>query len=199
MVLENYYSKSMPAKSEAELQEYINHHTEYQEEAVLAAVLELEKRGVNSEEINAIKTTLKTKEFSNEKQKVTIDDKDIALYSFNFILLFGVLFSVFAGSILISLNLGQLKNKYHSRLALLSGLSYTLLQIYLVDLFKVTSPVISVLSSFLGIYLLYYYFMKPALEPNTTYKTKSYWQPLLIGFLISLPVAYFLMKSGSAA
>ncbi len=198
MVTENYYSKSMMSKSDAELQEYIIYNADYQEEAVLAAIWELEKRGLNSEEITAIKTRLETNEFSGEKAKMKIGDKDIALYSFSFIILFGVLFSVFAGSILISLNLVQLKNKTLSRLAILLGLSYSLLQVYLMNLFKIKSPFISILSSFLGIYLLYNYLIKPALKPNTIYITRSSWQPLLIGFLISMPIAYFLMKSGSA-
>jgi len=199
MVLENYYSKSMSHKSDKELQDYIDKKDDFQEDAVLAAILELEKRGFKNDDLLAIKSEFESRKSENIELSKTIENKPIELYSFYFIILFGILFSVFAGSILIYLNLIQLKNKTRSRMAILAGLSYSFLQVYLIDTFKTTSPFISVFSSLLGIYLLYNYFIKPELKPNDNYITRSNWQPLLIGFLIILPIAYFLMKSVGAA
>jgi len=195
MVLENYYSKSMAEKSDAELQEYVSHHTDYQEEAVLAAIWELEKRHLVSDTIKSLKARLELQTTAS-KQESTAKEEDLALYSYNFIILFGLLFSVFGGSILIGLNLLQLKNKYMARMAVLSGFGFSLLQVYLMGVFKISSPVISVLLSLLGIRLLYFYFLKSALNTNIDYIKKSVWPPLAIGALISLPIAYFLMKSG---
>jgi len=199
MVLENYYIKSMSHKSDKELQDYIDNKDDFKEEAVLAAILELEKRGIKNDNLSVIKAELKSFESENIVASKTIENKTIELYSFYFILLFGILFSVFAGSILIYLNLIQLKNIARSKMAVLAGLSYSFLQVYLIDTFKITSPFISVFSSLLGIYLLYNYFIKSELKPDVEYKARSNWQPLLIGFLISLPIAYFVMKSMGTA
>ena len=199
MTNENYFSSKMLKMNESELKTYFNNSSDYQEEAVLAAIWELEKRGFDNPEILNLKTKLEAREIAAPIQSKSVAIEKIELYSFNFIILFGVLFSVFASSILIALNLIQLKNKAKSRLAIFSGLAYSLLQVYLMGAFKISSPIISVLTSLLGCYLLYQYFIKPELNSDTTYQTKSSWQPLLIGFLISLPVAYFLMKSMATA
>ncbi|MCF6212825.1 MAG: hypothetical protein L3J45_02255 [Flavobacteriaceae bacterium] len=195
---ENYFSSKMIKMSESELKTYFNNNSDYQEEAVLAALCELEKRGFGNPEILSLKAKLEAREIKNPIQTQNTNSKNIELYSFIFIMLFGVLFSVFASSILIGLNLIQLKNKAKSRSVILSGLAYSLLQVYLMGALKIASPIISVLTSLLGVYMLYQYFIKPELNTDTTYQTKSSWQPLLIGFLISLPVAYFVMKSMAA-
>jgi len=185
----------MSRKSDAELQDYVIHNTNYQEEAVLAAIWELEKRNQLTDDTNALKIKLEAQDTETLKQEATTKEHTLELYSYNFIVLFGVLFSVFAGSILIGLNLIALKDKPHSRLAVLSGFGYSFLQVYLMDAFKITSSFVGVLSSLVGIYLLYHYFIKPKLKPDTTYPTRNIWQPLLIAILISLPIAYFMMKS----
>lgn len=192
----NFYSSKMLRKSIAELQKYIDNKSDYQEDAVLAAIWELEKRAALNPKMQALKQELEAQNKQVEAEPIAIKNEAIALYSFNFIFLFGILFSVFAGSILIGLNLVQLKNKPRARLATLSGLSYSFLQVYLIELFKITAPFISIFSSFLGIYLLYYYFLKPELKPEETYQSRSTWQPLLIGMAIALPIAYYLLKAG---
>jgi len=192
----NFYSPKMLRKSVVELQKYIDNKTDYQEDAVLAAIWELENRAPLNPEIQALKQELEAQNKQFEEEPIAIKNETIALYSFNFIFLFGILFSVFAASILIGLNLIQLKNKPRSRMVLFTGLSYSFLQVYLIELFKITSPFVSIFSSLLGVYLLYYYFLKPELNPKETYQSRSTWQPLLIGMAIALPIAYYLMKAG---
>lgn len=198
MVNENFYSSKMLRKTVAELQKYIENKSDYQEDAVLAAIWELEKRNEFKPEMQTLKQELEAQNTEAINQPETVKNESVALYSFNFIILFGVLFSVFAGSILIGLNLGQLKNNPRARLATLSGLSYSFLQVYAIDYFKVTSPFISVFSSLFGIYLLFHYFLKPEIKPEENYIARSSWQPLLIALAIALPIAFFLIKSGGA-
>lgn len=199
MTNKNFYSSKMLRKTLSELQNYIDNKSDYQEEAVLAAIWELEKRDEFKPDMQALKQELEAPDKDATNQPEAVKNESVALYSLNFIILFGVLFSVFAGSILIGLNLSQLKNKPRARLATFSGLSYSFLQVYLIDYFKITSPFISVFSSLFGIYLLYQYFLKPEIKPDGIYTAKSTWQPLLIALVIALPIAFYIMKSGGSA
>lgn len=196
---ENFYSKKMHRKTVAELQNYIKNRIDYQDEAVIAAIWELENRNEFKPEMQVLKQELEA--FSNavNVEPKMVKTESVALYTFNFIFLFGILFSVFAGSILISLNLVRLKNKLNARLVIFSGLIYSFIQVYLIEYFKITSPFVSVFSSLLGIYILNYYFLKPELKSGEIYQPQSTWQPLLIGIAIALPIAYFIMKSGGMA
>ncbi len=199
MVNENFYSKKMHQKSVSELQNYIKNRINYQEDAVIAAIWELENRNEIYPEMQVLKKELEALNNKVNVEPKMVEAKSVALYSFNFIFLFGILFSVFAGSILIGLNLIQLKNKSRARLAIFSGLIYSFIQVYLIEYFKITSPFVSVFTSLLGIYMLNYYFLKPELKPDEIYLPQSTWQPLLIGIAIALPIAYFIMKSGGMA
>jgi hypothetical protein len=195
MITENYYSKSMPNKSDAELHEYINHSTDYQEEAVLAAISELEKRGTASKIISDLKSILsgKIKAVETSNNNFFENSSQPLIYSSNFILIFGVLFSVFGAGILVALNFMQLKKIKKARLFLLTGLGYSLLQILIFSVFKTTSPLVSVASSLLGVYLLNYYSAK---EMPTDLKStpRNIWYAIMIGILISLPLAFFVIK-----
>lgn len=199
MVNENFYSKKMHQKSVSELQNYIKNRINYQEDAVIAAIWELENRNEIYPEMQVLKKELEALNNKVNVEPKMVEAKSVTLYSFNFIFLFGILFSVFAGSILIGLNLIQLKNKSRARLAIFSGLIYSFIQVYLIEYFKITSPFVSVFTSLLGIYMLNYYFLKPELKPDEIYLPQSTWQPLLIGIAIALPIAYFIMKSGGMA
>jgi len=194
MVSENFYSKSMGSKSESELLEYYHHHSDYQEAAVLAALWELEKRGLAKPDILNLKSDLETRKVEKQEPTQKTITTNVALYSSNFILLFGVLFSVFAAGILVSLNFRELKKVKLARIFLLSGLAYSFLQMIVFSQFKTTSPLISVATSLLGVYLLNYYSAKEMPE-DVKSTPRNIWYPIMIAVLISLPVAYILMKS----
>jgi hypothetical protein len=55
--MEDYVAK-MAGKSEAELHQYISHRAEYREEAVLAAIAELEKRGEQVADVETLRADL---------------------------------------------------------------------------------------------------------------------------------------------
>ena len=196
MVSENYYSKSMPRKSEVELLEYVNHHTDYQEEAVLAAIWELEKRGAVSKIISDLKNVLSDKIEVTEKPNTTTsfeNDSTPLIYSSNFILIFGVLFSVFGAGILVALNFMQLKKVKLARLFLFAGLVYLLLQMFVFGIFKTTSPLISVTSTLLGVYMLNFYSAKE-MPKDLKSTSRNIWNPLMIAILVSLPLAFIVFK-----
>jgi len=197
MVSENYYSKSMPGKSDVELLEYVNHHTDYQEEAVLAAIWELEERGAISKIISDLKNVLSDKIEVAETPNTTTsfeNDRTPLIYSSNFILIFGVLFSVFGAGILIALNFMQLKKVKLARLFLFAGLGYLLFQMFVFGIFiKTTSPLISVASSLLGVYMLNFYSAKE-MPKDLKSTPRNIWNPIVIAILVSLPLAFIVVK-----
>jgi hypothetical protein len=198
MVLENYYSKSMVQKSDKELQEYVNQKDDFQEEAVLAAIYELEKRGALSTAITTLKEALSSNLKVVEKPSGNTASKNNAIpliYSNNFILIFGVLFSVFGAGILIAMNFMQLKKVKTARVYLFAGLGYSLLQMLVFSIFKTTSPLISVASSLLGVYMLNFYSNKEIPEDTKT-APRNIWNPIMVAILISLPLAYIVLKMG---
>jgi len=62
MTRENSFSKKLQGKSDAELQHYIDDKENFQEEAVLAAVWELEKRGKNAESAQTVAEEIEEKQ-----------------------------------------------------------------------------------------------------------------------------------------
>lgn len=196
MVLENYYSKSMVQKSEKELHNYIDNKKDFQEEAVLAAIWELEKRGSLSVALLALKDALSSNLKAVENPIGNTASKNDSLpliYSNNFILIFGVLFSVFGAGILIAMNFMQLKKVKTARLFLFAGLGYSLLQMLVFSIFKTTSPLISVASSLLGVYMLNFYSNKEIPEDLKT-APRNIWNPIMVALLISVPLAYMVFK-----
>ncbi|MFK5890547.1 MAG: hypothetical protein QM486_07435 [Flavobacteriaceae bacterium] len=196
MIVENYYSKSMPSKSDTELQEYVNQKDDFQEEAVLAAICELEKRGALSTAISTLKEALSRnlKEADEPIGNTVSKNNAIPLiYSNNFILIFGVLFSVFGAGILIAMNFMQLKKVKTARIYLFAGLGYSLFQMFVFSIFKTTSPLISVASSLLGVYMLSFYSNKEMPEDLKT-APRNIWNPIMIAILISLPLAFIVLK-----
>jgi hypothetical protein len=111
-------------------------------------------------------------------------------------MIFGILFSVFAGSILMAMNFVRLDKKKLARLVLLAGLSYSFLQVLIFDYLKVKNTFISVMSSLLGVYLLHFLFWQKNVEDDSIYPKRNAWNPVIIALGITLPIIYFMMKSG---
>lgn len=201
---ENYFSIKMARLSNDELKNYVENKEDYQDYAVLTAILELEKRGVtveNSEQIKQETSELKVA----EKEKIgepivatttTLSNTPI-LYSTQFIFIFGVLFSVFGGGILMAMNLAQLKKIKAARLAVFGSLAYTMLLIMLFDVLGVTNAIISLISSVFGIFLLEQFIWKKEVSPQINYEKRAIWKPIAIGLLIALPIAYYMIVTGN--
>jgi hypothetical protein len=198
---ENYFSVRMTRTSDSELKNYIENREDFQEVAVLAAILELEKRGIaveNSEEIKQEISELEIIEEENfEAAPIHNSSSTPILYSPKFIFIFGALFSVFGGGILMALNFIQLKKIKAAKLVVLASLTYTFLLIYLFDILEVKNAIISLMSSLFGIYLLEQLIWKKEFPTEINYEKRAIWKPILIGIAIALPMAYFLIASGN--
>lgn len=204
MSQENYFSNRMGRMSNDELKNYLDNKDDFREDAVIAAILELEKRGFSNEkteelklELNAIATVSDQEENIDEPFDSSSFSGTPTLYSTKFIFIFGALFSVFGGGILMALNFLELKNKKGARMAVVASLGYTIFLIYLFEFLGVANAIVSLFTSVLGIYLLYQFLWKKEFPIDFEYKEKDVWKPVIIGIILMLPLAYILVKSGN--
>lgn len=66
--MENSYTSKMINKSDTELLDYVNNRTQFQEDAVIAAIFELDKRGKVDSEILELKNKIIQKTVNQNKQ-----------------------------------------------------------------------------------------------------------------------------------
>ena len=204
MSQENFYSPKMILKTDDELSDYIDNKDHFQEEAVLAAIYELENRGIVIENSAQIKEeiTANIPEIS-VKAEATSDNKPNAqqtetpqLYSTQFILIFGV-FTLLGGGILMALNLMQLKNVKAARFVVIATVVYSLLTAILLQAFGITNMFISLAVSVLGIYLLYDLVYKKEFPKEVkNFTPRNIWIPILVLLALSIPMLYLLYATG---
>lgn len=202
---ENFYESKMILKSDDELKNYIVNKDHFQEDAVLAAILELEKRAIEVEGIIKLKDELldakgleEPTTFTQPETQTTSPYNELPeLYSTRFIFIFGALFSVFGGGILMALNFMTLNNKKAARTTVLASLGYSVVLVFLFDALGVTNALISLSTSILGIYLLDQFIWKKENPTTIEHKEKSILKPLIIGVLIAIPLAYLMIISGN--
>lgn len=217
---ESLFAIKMAKMSDAELKNHISNSSDYQDFAILTAVLELEKRGIsveNGEEIKqkliASETTRKETISTPIEENNSYSNQTTALYSTKSIFIFGALFSVFGGGILMALNLFQLNKKNNALYVIIGSVVYSFILNYVYSFLNLTEKVaitnftsidaiftailISVLSSLTGVYFLYELFWKKEIPSTKNYRKKSIWKPVVIILLINLVATFILLGSGN--
>jgi len=217
---ESFFSIRMTKMSDTELKKYVDNKDEFQDYAVLAAVLELEKRGVSVENGAQIKQEISEVEVV-EKEVIgepiefesTASTTTPELYSTQSIFIFGALFSVFGGGILMLLNLFQLNKRNSGWYVIIGSIIYSFSLSYIYSLLNISDKVsitnlvtiddvftalfISVISNLFGIYLLYHFIWKKEVPSNLNYRKKAIWKPILIILAINIAAGLLLMGSGN--
>lgn len=219
MSKDSLLSIRMAKMSDSELKNYTDNKDDFQEYAVLSAVLELEKRGIVVENSELIKQEIKTLEAIKEEtidiplETTASQSKNIpSLYSTQSIFIFGAIFSVFGGSVLMVLNLFKLNKKNSAWHVIIGSFIYSFSLNYIYAFLNLTDKVsltnlvsytdlfiafaISIVSNLLGIYLLYYFIWKKEVPADLKYKTKATWKPVIIILIINLLAAILLIASG---
>jgi hypothetical protein len=120
-MMEDYAAK-MQAKSLAELQQYVSGYTQYRDDAVLAALVELRRRGQPAAEEDALRPGLETAVAQQRVEEAAAEavrrreapfNPDTAdgpeLFSPGTIVLFSLMFSMLAGGVLLGINLFRLR------------------------------------------------------------------------------------------
>jgi len=217
MSKESFFSIKMSKMSDSELKKYVDNKDEFQDYAVLTALLELEKRGIHVENGAQIKQEIAEvkvaeKEEIGEPIETTTYTDTPALYSTQSIFIFGALFSVFGGGVLMVLNLFQLNKKNSGWYVIIGSIIYSISISYVYTLLNISDKVsitnlvsiddvftalfISVISNLLGVYLLYHFIWKKEVPSDLNYKKKAIWKPVLIILAINMAAAFLLMASG---
>jgi len=217
---ESFFSIRMTKMSDSELKKYVDNKDEFQDYAVLAAVLELEKRGVSVENGAQIKQEISEVEVV-EKEVIgepiefesTASTTTPELYSTQSIFIFGALFSVFGGGILMLLNLFKLNKRNSGWYVIIGSIVYSFSLSYIYRLLNISDKVlitnlvtiddiiialfISVISNLFGVYLLYYFIWNKEVPSNLNYRKKAIWKPILIILAINIVAGLLLMGSGN--
>lgn len=115
------YAAKMALKTDAALREYITGYAQYREDAVLAALDELARRGQPAPEDAALRPPLEATVREQQATQVKLaaapptaekevpEDEQPVLYTPGVIVLFSVLFNTIAGAVLLAINMYQVK------------------------------------------------------------------------------------------
>jgi hypothetical protein len=204
---ESFFSKKLAKLNNADLMNYIENKDHFQDYAVLSAILELEKRGITVENAETLKQELVPEAIVENTTNPEIAEpikinsastsQKPVLYSPQFVFIFGILFSVLGGGILMAMNLMQLKKIKAARFAVLSALTYSISIYILLEVLGITNPIVSVLSTFLGLFLLEQFIWKKEVSPNLVFEKRAIWKPIVVGLIIALPLAMYLIATGN--
>lgn len=197
-------------KTDEELHSCIDNREKYLPETVEAAVDELQHRGIvfSDEELKVIGEDMQARReiaesgtgifgvFNTGWNNNMVDDPDApAMFSKRAIFAFSVLFSVFFGSILLAVNVNKTRHRAKLILVLLYGLAFTLGQGLLLRAYAL-DPIISLISSIIGAYIMDNLFWNNYIGNSTLYKARPIWIPLVIGLAIVIPYLIVLINSG---
>ncbi len=204
MIKENSFSKIMTNKTDSELLEYTNDRTQFQDDAVLAAIWELEKREKTDDNLNELKNEIEHKKIEEQEKNeeikkqsnITDDPQAPLLYNPKFILGFGALFSVLAGGILMAMNFSRLNKKKTAWLVVLVSFIYMILQIVVLEALGTSSSALTLPVSLLGVYLLETLFWKKQVANNLKYRKRRIWGALIIALILWTPMIYSIILSG---
>lgn len=199
------YTAKMATKSLAELLQYVAGRYQYREDAVLAALDELARRGQPHAEAAAIRPSLEAvvreqqaraaalpapEPFAGSAPTAEADDLSTApaLYSPFTVAMFSILFSVLAGAVLMVMNLLQLGRKRAALALGLFSLGYLLVvpQLLLLGMSQWgLSPFIAALLFNVPPLLVYLLWFWPRYVHVPDYRSRSVLLPILIAFALA--------------
>jgi hypothetical protein len=208
----NAYTESIIGLNDKELFEYINNYETYQEGAVIAAIWELEERGLANEKAEKLLAKLETEYHEKEESlELTTTKKEVhhfepiirkegmsnlpRLYTRNVILVFSILFSTFFGSILMAINLKRLKKDKEAFFVILFGLAFTYFSSYLLSLSNLNIFIFPILINVAGAYLIDILFWKKHIGLNTPYERQPIRGLMLVVLLLFMIFIYAMMKN----
>ena len=190
----------MALKSDADLMQYIDKAERYTQEAVYAAIAELQKRGrhFEAEEIATINNRIQIRQqelASQERQgsfvtghlgSITEDKSAPLLYSSSAIYAFSIFFSLIAGATLLAINI---KDKKIKRILIASSIAYyILINIALLYIPRRNNSGLGFIVNGLGAVLMMQLFWNKYIGKDTEYRPKPIWKPLIICILIFIPI-----------
>ena len=199
---ENFFLRTMADKSDSELQNYIDNKSQFQDAAILAAEWEIEKRNKAGTDTKIIepqkieKSEVVKKENVRKDLNITDDPDAPLLYHQKFILIYGVLFSVFAGGILMAMNFKRLGKDQIAWLVVFAALAYSIIQIVTFNQIEARTASLTFPINYLGLYLLEFFFWKKHVSKNLKYRKRNIWTPLMLGIVMTGFFTYMIILGG---
>ncbi|MBT9393002.1 hypothetical protein KLP40_07495 [Hymenobacter sp. NST-14] len=214
------YAAKMSLKTAAELRDYVDNRYQYREEAVLAALAELDRRGTPEPNAAVLIPELQSSRQETDRRetaaRAAVAEQDQArrvargevnpeaaeatgpeLYSLGTITIFSVLFSLLAGGVLLLLNLRALGRTRGALLLVAFLVAYVVgggyLVLWLKQLYGNQYNWLGSVFNLVAI-LLYNLFFWPRYIGSQPYRSRSWFGPLLICGLIMLAFYYLLMR-----
>jgi hypothetical protein len=123
------------------------------------------------------------------------DKKQPVLYNPLFVMGYGVVLSVFAGSILMAMNFHRLNQKEKSWKVVGLGLAYTVLQIFILGQLQTKRKKLTIPASFLSMYLIDILLWSANVPNGLNYKKRSVLWPILVAILISITLILIVIVS----
>jgi len=206
MLPENSYSSYFTRLPDEELSMYVENPADYEADAVIAAILELKKRGnltdnasallksIEENRINAVPAEPVPVPAPTLDPSATEDEKMPVLYSKRAIRFFSILFSTFFGGILLAINLSRLNKKSEIVYVLTFSVLFSYAAGVLATRFIEYSSIIAVIMNLLGLFVLELLFWKRIIGDDLKYKPKSVWLPAGIGLALAGILAWMMMK-----
>jgi hypothetical protein len=196
------YAAKMALKPDAALREYVTGHAQYREDAVLAALDELRRRGQPAPEdanlrpqLEAAALALRAQQAAAEASLPTARGGDEAtvpeadqpvLYTPGVIVLFSVLFNTIAGAVLLAINMYQVKRKKAIWGLAAFVLVYLVVESMIVNAMMRSGPLNPLLLSILNLpaILAYVLWFWPRYVGTYQFQARGWLVPLLVCLII---------------
>jgi hypothetical protein len=196
------FQKLMTKKTDAELEDYLLNIMTYSREIVEAAITELKNRGrvFTEDELTTLETKIQERENTIGKNTITAreplerniveDESAVSLYSRKSIDWLTFAFGPLFGSILLTINLINIKKKKGIILVLLFGLIYLCAEnyilYYVIDGNFPFKNSLRYLFNIVGAFILHTIFWNLLIGKEIKYRKKPILIPLIIGVVIYL-------------
>jgi hypothetical protein len=203
------YAAKMALKPDAALREYVVGHAQYREEAVLAALDELQRRGQPAPEDAALRPALEATvqqqaaatQAAREATTETTEEDLPPLYSPASIVVISAVVSVIAGAFLLGINMYKLK-RGSAIVGLVSFVLVYLIGEALLLRFLVTQHLFSPMMAFLldlPLILAYIWWFWPRYVGTYQFQPRNWLLPLGICLLLKFGLAYLLLLNPTVA
>ncbi len=192
------YAAKMALKTDAALREYVTGHAQYREDAVLAALDELARRGQPAPEDAALRPALtavvreqQAAQAQREaatpaaEQEVPEDEQPV-LYTPGVIVLFSVLFNTIAGAVLLAINMYQVRRTKAIWGLAAFVLAYLIVESLIVNAMMRSGPLNPLLLSILNLpaILAYVLWFWPRYVGTYQFQSRGWLVPLLVCLII---------------
>lgn len=192
-------NRKLQHKTDYELLMMVNEQYRYGKELLTDLLVEIDRRGLQNDRITELKEKIsdyRQKHFKKVMEKKEEDSESTPkLFTENSLFIFSFVFSTFFASLVMAINLREVR-KSQAILPLISfGFIYTATVASISQHLDVMGVLIGILLNGVGAYIILKFFWKPYIGEKK-YEKRPLLIPLLIGLLLTLPALYYMSQTG---